>query len=347
MVGKQLFNKHKVFVINSVLTDTSKKYSRLEATLYIDTASYAFVAANLVYYDIPRFGPFIGRKEAGRRVSYEKIGKKWYLAEAHVKNIAIYKGEEPLSIVDFVRTELDTVNVKKIPYKDVVQNMDDVVLLSKPTSEEDWMKYDSLFKKAEIEGKVEIVSAGKLDTIKKNNTTANLNYRKPFGRKVYDYLRGNNGRITYGLFKLPLEVGSDLYAVPESIFYGMGLSYDYRIYKGLFLGLQANSNFWNKKKIDLSTLAFNLSHEFIFNKKHRSIVLTPRAGYELITVNYEEKRKNYNTINYGLRASYELTHTKALFLSSSFNPNLGSSTLNTLNIRPTGYTLGFGIVFKR
>lgn len=347
LVGKQLYKNHKVFVINSVLTDSSKKYSRLEATLYIDTASYAFVAANLTYYNIPRFGPFIARKEISRRVAYEKIGNKWYLSEAHMKNIAEYKSEEPYSAVDFVRIGLDTVNVKKSAYKDIVQNMDDVVLINKPLDGEEWAKYENLFKAAEVQGKIETIPVEKLDTIKKNNIAASINYKKPFGRKVYDYLRGNNNRTNYGVFRLPIDVNNQIHGVPESIFYGLGLGSDYRVYKNLFFGFQANSNFWNKKKIGLSSFALSLSHEFILNKSQRNIVLTPQAGYELLTINYEKQRKNYNTINYGLLVSYDLSHTKALFLSSTFNPSLKNYTLNTLSIKPTGYSMGFGIVLKR
>ncbi|RYX98867.1 hypothetical protein EON78_04285, partial [bacterium] len=136
IVGKQIYNGHKVYVVNSLLLDSNKRYNKLEATLYIDTATYAFVAANLNYFNIPRLGPFIARKEIRRRVSYEKIGEKWYLAEAHSKIIAEYKNEEPYSVSDFIRTDLDTNNAKKIAYKDIVQKMDDIFLVKKSNSKE-------------------------------------------------------------------------------------------------------------------------------------------------------------------------------------------------------------------
>lgn len=347
LVGKQLYNKHKVFVINTFLADTSKKFDKLEATLYIDTASYAFVAANLAYYNIPRNGPFIGKKELVHGVSYDKIGNKWYLAEAHVKSTAVYKNEEPKSVLNFIRTELDSINVQKFAYKDIVQNGDDIFLIDKLPNPEDLAKNKMLFEAAENDGKIELIPQQKLDTIRKNSSTANLNYKRTFGRKVYDYLRGDNSRINYGFLKLPFDVSSTLYGVPASINYGLGIGANYRVYKNLFFGFESNPNFFNKKKIKLGTLGFNLSHEFILNKNHRSITLVPHAGYQLLTINYEKKEQNYSTINYGLRAAYELTRRKALFISSNFTPNLTTYTINTLSVKQIGYAIGFGLVIKR
>ncbi|SOD19863.1 carboxypeptidase-like regulatory domain-containing protein [Pedobacter xixiisoli] len=347
LVGKQFYNNHKVFVINSVLLDSNEKYRKLEATLYIDTASYAFVSANLIYYDIPKFGPFIGRKELAQRVVYEKIGKKWYLAEAHSKSIGTYKEEEPHSVVDFIRTELDTGEVKKAAYKDIVQNMDDIFLINKPTSSLGLDKNEKLFREAELAGKVEMTPMVKLDTIRKNNLAAKENYKKPFGRKVYDYIRGDNMRVQYGASKLPMETNSNIYSIPESINYGLTLGADYRFYKSMFVGFKSASNFWNKKKISLSTFALHLSNEFILNREARNITLTPYAGFQRNYIKFEKAEVKYNAFNYGLRASYDLTRTRALFISSDFNTASGVSTLNTLTVKQARHAFGLGIVIKR
>lgn len=345
IVGKQLYNGHKVYVINSTLLDSNKKYNKLEATLYIDTASYAFVAANLTYYNIPRIGPFIARKEINRRVAYEKIGKKWYLAEAHSKIAAEYKDEEPQSISNFIRTSLDTSNVEKIAYKDVVQKMDDIFLV-KQTNIEEFEKHKKVFQTAELQGKLAAIPLQKIDTIKQNSIIANQNYVKPFGRKVYDYIRGDNARSTIFIKKLPLTVNNSLFSTPESMSYGFGFGSDYRLFKSVFLGFQLEGNLPNKKKVRLSGLGLRLSNEFIFNKNARNIGLTPHVGINQVSANLQNDKVKYNFIDYGFRGSYDITRKKAVFLTSSFNSASGSKKINEFAFVPRSTALGVGIIFK-
>lgn len=346
LTEKQIYNGHNVFVINSVLLDTAKNYNRLEVTFYIDTATYAFVASRLAYYDIPRLGPFIPRKEAIYQAGYEKIGQKWYLAEAHYKGIAVYKDEEPHTTSDFIRTELDTLNVKELAYKDVVQKMDDVLVIDKPANQSDQKISDSLFKKFEKIGKIKPIPLEKLDTIKSNNINASINYRKPFGRKIYDYIRSDNIRGSFGIYKLPFELISTAYNVPESITYGIGSCYSFRLYRNVFLKYEYTSNFYNRKKIKLSTTAIDLVYDLIMHTNHRELIFNPFVGYQLIDVKFEGKIKNYNTINFGLRTSYEVTHKVAPFAAINLNPSLKDYRINTLTISPTGYSAGIGIIIK-
>lgn len=346
LVGKQMYNNHKVFVINSMLKDTTQKYKRLEVTLYIDTASYAFVAANLAYYDIPRIGPFIARKELNQRVVYEKVGNKWYLAEVHSKNIAAYKNEEPHSVTDFIRTDLDTNTAERIAYKDRVQKMDDVLLIERGNMKE-LAKYSDIFDRAELAGKLQPVPSEKLDTIKKNNLAASVNYKKPFGRKVYDYIRGDNNRFSYGLNKLPINVSSSSIQVPTSVGYGLGMSSYYRVYGNWFLGFEITSSVLRRNEIGTGSFALNLSREVTLNENGRPIVLTPQFGYQAIFVSYKKLEKSYHSINLGMRASYELSRTKAFFLTYSRIPKLKTTDLSVLTLNPRVSAFGLGIVFKK
>lgn len=349
LIGKQVYNHHKVFVINTTLKDTSKQYDKIDATLYIDTASYAFVAANIYIYNWVQIG-LLTIKKLNYTVAYEEIGKKWYLAETHASHTAVLKNQAPQSTTDFIRTKIDSINVQRIPYKDIIQQTDDIFLVDKRNSKEEWAKNDSLFKKAESEGRMEILSNTLLDSIKKNNAITNppnQKVKRPFGNRVLDYLSKDNVRTILGLTKFPVVINNPLDVVSGSVNYGWGFGSNYRVYKNLFVGFDLYTNFWNNKHIGLSTIALNLSNDFVFNKSSRSITLTPYVGYEQIAISYQKTKIDYNTLNYGLRVSYELTHKKALFLSSGFNSLSGTSTLNGLTITPTHYAIGLGIVFKK
>jgi hypothetical protein len=347
-IGKQVYNNHKVFVINTTLKDTNKIFDKIEATLYIDTASYAFVAANIYIFNLVRSG-FLTNKVLNYRVAYEPIGTKWYLSETHFNGTSVYKKQSPVTTIDFIRTEIDSINAKRIPYKDIIQQLDDALLVDKPNSKEEWAKNNILFKKAESGGKVEIVSNTLLDTIEKNNAITNppgQKVKRSFGHNVVYYLTKDNVRITLELTKFPVAINSQLYVVSKSVNYGWGESMDFRLYKNLFLVFQGYTNFWNNKHIALSTTALNLSNDFVFNKNSRSITVTPYAGFEQIIISYQRNEIDYNTFDYGLRVSYELTHKRALILSYGFNSASGISTLNGLTITPTRYAIGLGIVIK-
>ena len=346
LVGKQLYNNHKVFVINISLADTAKMFNKMEATFYIDTASYAFVAANITYYNWQRMGGVLGGPLSNTRVAYEKMGNKWYLAEAHHNQTNTYKNEAPRTTVDFIRTEIDTINVAKLAYKDIVQGTDDALGIDKLGTKEEWAKNETYFKRAEEEEKMTKIPNTLLDTIKQNNVIANQNYEDKFSRKLYRYLTNNNVRTSFALYKLPFVIKSDLFAIAESTNYGYGYGMNFRVYKSLFLGLDANSNFWNKNKINLATLAFNVANEFVFKQNARKITLTPFVVYQFNTLKYQKTKASLSGINYGLNASFELSHKKALFISYGLNSAKGVSNFNGLNITPRGYMLGFGLIFR-
>ena len=236
-------------------------------------------------------------------------------------------------------------------YKDIVQKTDNVYLIDKPAKKEELGVIDSLFKKAESEGKIEPVSTLLIDTIKKNNVITNppnQKVKRKFFVSLFDYLNKDNIRSFPEITRLPITINSTNYNVSGSVNYGWTISSTvYRLYKNLFLEYHINYNFWNNKHIDASEFTLNLANNFSFNKKVREAILTPYFGYERLVVSYKKNEVDYNSFNLGLRASLELTHRKALFISSSYNLADGMRTLNGLNISPNHYGVAFGIIFKR
>ena len=100
----------------------------------------------------------------------------------------------------------------------------------------------------------------------------------------------------------------------------------------MFLKYEYTSNFYNRKKIKLSTTAIDLVYDLITHTNHRELIFNPFVGYQLIDVKFEGKIKNYNTINFGLRTSYELSHKVAPFAIINLNTSLKDYTINTLTI---------------
>ncbi len=349
VVGKQDYNGNKVFVINTTLKDTAKTFNRIEATLYIDTATYAFVAANVNTYNLVRDG-LLTIDILNYRVEYEKFGDKWYLKETHFVAEAKLKKQTPQIKIDFVRHEIDSLNVKKFFYKDIIQAGDNILLIDVPVSEDIWSVTDTLFRKAESEGKIAVISNELLDIIRHNSAVSNtdgLKNKKSFSLRVIDYLSKDNVRKDLVFKKFPVLVESNLYNVPKIINYAISYGISYRFYKNMFFGIDGSRNLWNGKKINLFTLSANISNEFVFNKFFRGITLRPYLGFGNINVGYDKAKLNMYSINGGLKVSYELTHKLAIIFSTSFNPALDRSILNGLNIQANKYAIGLGVLFKR
>lgn len=348
LVGKQVYNNHKVYVINTSFKDTTTLNDKIDATFYIDTVTYAFVAANIFRYNI-KWGSVLPIDVLNHQVVYEKIGEKWYLKETHASADFVLNKQSPKTIVDFIRTELDSINVEKIPYTDIVQNSDNVLVIDKYSDDLVWAKNKQLFEKAEIDGIMANLSNELLDTIKNNNKVNNSSDKvanKQFGRKVYSYLTNNNVRTFYGLIKTPFVITSQSFFVSEPINYAVGFGFDARVFKNLFLGFQTYSNLYNKKEIELSTIGLNLSTEIILNKTSRNFIIKPSIGFDRFKAAYQNSSLKFHSLAYRLLLTYELTHKKAFFLSSGYNTSLNTEIINDLIFTPNRYSFGLGIVLK-
>jgi hypothetical protein len=349
LTAKQFYNGHKVFVLNTTLKDTAKFFDKLEATFYIDTASYAFVAANVTFYNWIRLG-VLKIQKVNYIVEYEQINNKWYLSQTHCNGIFEFRNEWPHFNADFIRTQIDTINAHPFLYKDVVQVMDDVYLVDKPANKVQQAVIDSLFSKTEREGKIEPLPTSLIDTIKKNNTITNPPNQNPKVSIVYKIIlyisKGENVKILFGINKFPVSINSSSYNISSSVDYGYDEFINFRLYKGFFLEFGTYDNFWNNKHVDVNDTEINLIYNIVFNKKARSLTLTPFAGFDQIAISYKNAEYDYNTFNGGLRTSFELTHQFNLFISSGYNFANGIHTLNGLNITPTHYSIGFGLIFK-
>ena len=346
LAGKQLYKNHKVYVINVTLKDTDKVNNQIDAILYIDTATYAFVAANITRYNVIRIG-FVKTAKANYTVDYREIAQKWYLDEIHYAGQYEYSKEAPTKNIDFICTKIDSTNVSPLQYKDIIQDRDNTRLISKEGDKNQWSKYDSLFVDAENNNRMGKISNTALDTIKQRNLIDNspavIKAKNSFSRRALNYIAHGNVEEVLALAKLPVNITN---GISNSVNYGKAFSLNFRVRNNLFFGYETVDNLGNNKHVDVAEIAFNVSNEFTFNKNAHAITLTPYLGYEILTISLNTHEVDYNTLEFGLHTSLELTHRKALFLSSGYNTATGNRNLDGLNIMPTHYTVAFGIMFK-
>jgi uncharacterized protein YkuJ len=284
VTGKSIWEGRRVFVID--FQDKAKK--SMEGTLYIDTATYAFVSIDVTAYKIFEllFAPTSIRKE---HAAYRLVAGKWYLNTAHSdsKHDIAYNNNY---WVDFAATSLDTVAVSPFDYQDVAQRMDENIKTLKPGNTQDWPGYDSLFKKAEASGSIAVFPTPSIDP-----AAASIPSRNRVVKGIFGYLTGDNVRVRIGVGVLPFRLTgrntSLTYQSPNS-----GLSIqdsktlasfsnasiqeitEFRLYKNLFVGLQGNSNY-GIGGLTAKESGYYLIDYVNVNRRHRPISLSPLVGY--------------------------------------------------------------------
>lgn len=339
--GKRLYENHNVFVINMVSKDTEKKGKQFEGVIYIDTASYAFVAANITQYHLVKAGA-INTAKLHYSIVYQSISNKWYLKEIHTEGHSVYKNENPVSITDFIFTKLDTTNINPFIYKDIVQKEDVTQRINKKGDMNKWIMYDTLFSKAEKENHMGRISLQTIDSFKMKRDTS---FKKC---NLLNYFFNDNIRVSIGVAKFPLTISSSTNNIPNIANYGFDIQYYGKIVKKLFIQLQGAGNIKNSSGVSISQFGSYISKEFEYNKKFHPMIIAPFVGYTIITIKSKDKSQSfdYNSMALGFRASYELTHDGSVFMSTAYN-NASNKSLGILNVTPTHFTISMGILIKK
>ncbi len=133
LVGKTIFENHKVYEIDIFSNEDiiNMPYKKMNGTLFIDTASYAFVGGHFRYTDVKLL--FYKKVLAySTEISYEKNGEKWRLKTIQRKmNYDSVDNIKSSSSISFAATAFDTVKVHQFKYEDIIQNSDITQLVNK------------------------------------------------------------------------------------------------------------------------------------------------------------------------------------------------------------------------
>lgn len=344
--GKSMFEGRKVFVID--FRDKNRK--DVEGTLYIDTATYAFAAADITRYHVNQlfFTPISVNKE---HVVYQPIGGKWYLKDSHSDSRHEMDYDNNYWR-DFICTSVDTLETSLFNYRDIMQQRDENIRIVKTGNPGDWQAYDSLIREGESAGTLAVFPTPSIDT-----TLPAPRSKHRMMKAILGYLRNDNLRYTIGIGTLPFVTtrASGLLAyqslnssfsvndhgnISSSSRLNIESLLEFRVYKNLFIGTATRGN-GRIGGITASDASYYITNPFELNKKHRPIRIAPSAGYGVINIsrtfgkyhsdstvinNYRfsnqdvqvslERHAKYFTA--GLNVSIELTHRKSLYLSGSW-----------------------------
>ncbi|RAV59375.1 hypothetical protein DIU36_05985 [Mucilaginibacter rubeus] len=338
LMQKRLYHDRNVYVINFSQRDSTKKQKATSGTLYIDTATYAFVGADISYFNVTRYGT-LPKSKLQYHIAYRLLGNRWYVQEAYMKGNTIYKKENPTTTTNYITSKTDTSNIGPFAYGDIIQENDVTQNISKQGDSSIWLKADTLLSHSERYNYLSKLSADITDTIRTNRNSVKQK------SSWLNYFTKDNFHYSLTFIKFPVNIANSSTHISSFVKYGFQIGTYFRLYRSLFFQFEGSGN-TGTDKINFSQYAFHLSNDIVLNKDAHSITLAPYFGYNLLTIN--EKKENEkgqaNYFIYGLSGAFEITHSVSLLVS--FARNHFTLSGNTY-FQPTNTILFAGVLIKQ
>lgn len=329
---KIVFEGRKVYVVDF----ESKTKKQVEGTVYLDTATLAFLKFDITRYNVNEIF-FVPISIATHSTTYQLINGKWYVKESQGESEFVTNNDAHY-FSNFVTTSVDTNNVKSFDYQDVLQRRDENIKTLKEGNKDDWATYDSLFKKEEVAGKIPLMKVpniGTTKTIRKTN----------FIDAAYKYLRSENIYLMLSLAKQPIDTKNSNYnSLAE---YGLGLSNSFRLHRGLFFEF-GTKTFYGLGGIFTVTSHYQLDYHFKLNKSHRPFFIMPYAGYSRTSIikQKENIEQSFKSWVFGVNLSIEMTRKRCFYIAPAYHYNYYQGGTYT-GIKPTNFSFSIGYLFKR
>lgn len=318
-----------------VITFNSKKKQDNEGIIYIDSASYAIVKIDATHYNFKPAGA-IHVDEASKTISYQEINNKWYLQNVSHNLKALHNNINYSRFEEYHTISIDS-NKLDINYTDIIQSRTEDLKLNNFVSQEKWEKYEPF---------IDSLAEKKLvSTIKPPSVPYNyVKEKETIGWKLFNGLRTyivNGGyRTSYSFNQSYLNINSFQPLLNKSVSsianYNLSFGLHFRLYKNLFIDNIGSTN-CGIGGLSIRMTDYLLSQNFVFNKTHHPLTITPSFGYSNITLSKKKEQFYYQeSLLYKLRFSYEKKRQTSYTFSLSYvNPfyrrNKGIN-LNTLKI---------------
>ena len=274
-------------------------------------------------------------------VSFQKDSKgKWVLKQIH--SDAVYAPKEGInaqSSVDYTPISMDTNQVRHFSYESIIQARDVTQRVNNIADSAEWVKYDSLFIRAENDKIIRVVELPNFDTLKNQSAKYNSKHNDIL-TKIVNYLINDNYRFGITVSKLPFQINRNNKGISSLSNYSLGFIGQLRICKSLFLQTDQYMH-WGFGGMTNKQVGYYLANEFSVSKKHRPIYVAPFVGYNKTTFS---DAKIQNCV-IGLNTSFELTHKFSVLMSGSFIHQLkSSSSISTIN--SSNYSYSTGLIYK-
>ena len=333
------FHYTKAFINNRVtyiIEFEKKRNNKIEGTVYIDSATLAFVKINVKRYKVASL-MFATKDFENVEVNYRQYGDKWMINDSYQETIynMKFKAKE---YVGFAANSYDTSGTKKISTFAVNGSFDLDDKVQRFVEDSLWKNNEKLFEKAENESRLTVVEMPIIDT-----TLEPIKFG--FSVAMAKYFNPENIRFRLYAVQFPYSLNNLGYnSVAE---YGIGVGASFRIYKPLFLQLNREFNYgWGGLKT--SSSSYRLSYLWsLKGKSNHSIVAAPFIGYSGIQIDDKSKnlQQRFTNAVSGLTLYVPASKQLQFFSEAEYIYTLKNQP-TTLSIQFKPFSLKAGLEFK-
>jgi hypothetical protein len=333
------FHYTKAFINNRVtyiIEFEKKRNNKIEGTVYIDSATLAFVKINMKRYKVASL-MFATKDFENVEVNYRQYGDKWMINDSYQETIynMKFKAKE---YVGFAANSYDTSGTKKISTFAANGSFDLDDKVQRFVEDSLWKNNEKLFEKAENESRLTVVEMPIIDT-----TLEPIKFG--FSVAMAKYFNPENIRFRLYAVQFPYSLNNLGYnSVAE---YGIGVGASFRIYKPLFLQLNREFNYgWGGLKT--SSSSYRLSYLWsLKGKSNHSIVAAPFIGYSGIQIDDKSKnlQQRFTNAVSGLTLYVPASKQLQFFSEAEYIYTLKNQP-TTLSIQFKPFSLKAGLEFK-
>jgi hypothetical protein len=333
------FHYTKAFINNRVtyiIEFEKKRNNKIEGTVYIDSATLAFVKINVKRYKVASL-MFATKDFENVEVNYRQYGDKWMINDSYQETIynMKFKAKE---YVGFAANSYDTSGTKKISTFAANGSFDLDDKVQRFVEDSLWKNNEKLFEKAENESRLTVVEMPIIDT-----TLEPIKFG--FSVAMAKYFNPENIRFRLYAVQFPYSLNNLGYnSVAE---YGIGACASFRIYKPLFLQLNGEFNYgWGGLKT--SSSSYRLSYLWsLKGKSNHSILAAPFIGYSGIQIDDKSKnlQQRFTNAVSGLTLYVPASKQLQFFSEAEYIYTLKNQP-TTLSIQFKPFSLKAGLEFK-
>ena len=347
LTGKTMFENHKVYEINifSNKDIPNLPYKKMSGTLFIDTASYAFVGGRFLYTDVKNL--FYKKiLEYSTSISYGKSGAKWRIKNIQRKmEYDSVDNIKSTSSISFATTAFDTVNVHPFKYEDIIQNSDITQRINKIADSTEWIKYDSLFVKAEKGAEIVPLAIKNIEVL----DAQTANYHVSFKHVVQEFVRyiHDSYSVGFSILKLPVSFVGNHENIATLSQYSFGFFGQFQLSKTLIFQIDNHFN-GGIGGIKNKQSGYYLSKAFKLNKNSRPFFLSILGGYNKIVFTDVAKGINntFNNFALGTTAALEINRKLKVFTGGTYNLAINKLIYVEPAFEPAKFSYTTGIIYK-
>lgn len=344
--GKQLYHAHTAFVIEVRSREGLRGfiYKKLEGSLYIDTASYLFLAGNLIFYEVHPF-LYLPMSRVVINVEYGNEPQPWHIQK--LSGAAEYIRRDSITSktrMEFFATSVDTLAVKPFGYDEVLLGTEAVQQLNVKVNSATWQQYEKLLQEAELKNGISKAVTPDMDTMRKEA----MKYEGVKRNKLAGVARylSTAYSVGFSLAKLPVSVGNPLTGAAA---YAVGFNGQFRLYRNFCfrLGNCYNPGWGGGSG---SFASYSLVQYFLILKRRFPLFLSPIAGYGRLTVKYTDgdhiKQKLQQNQWWG---GMEMTTpvSRHIKLAADVTYHHGFDDNNAPAVMPVSWSYALGVWFHR